>query len=500
MSTPPVPAPSIALASDFPAPSDRSAGTFNAKAVDWASSARTMASNMHAAAVATATNATSAQENAQSASAAELAANQSAAAADQSASTAGGYASTAQAARNQAVKLNLGAHASAPTTDIDGHPILTGATYFDITLDKWRVWTGTGWGAGVSAIAGVSSFGGLAGDIELTDVLPAFTGNAKKVLAVNAQEDGLEFVPSLENGYQEFTTSGTWTRPANATWAYVECVGGGAGGPSGRVYWFVYTNAMATVTSQSFPGSYTPPKLGVLTQGRLFRLDDLPPSGVVTVGAGGRGGVGPAASSIGPSVRANSVAGFDGGNTVFLGAEYLSSHGGYPLNTASACLSAPVAAGGVASAAITYHNDALSQHEVTVTNGGNGAAKAGGLPATGGTSAGRYVGISSASVQGDDGQDGAGFASGAGGGIAAVLAGLPMQSGGQMPPAMSGATLTIVGGKGGKGGGYGCPGGPGGSAVGIYASRASITNNNTITLTAGDGGEGGDGVVRIWYW
>lgn len=500
MSTPPVPAPSIALASDFPAPSDRSAGTFNAKAVDWANSARTMASNMHAAAVATATNAASAQENAQSASAAELAANQSAAAADQSASTAGGYASTAQAARNQAVKLNLGAHASAPAKDIDGQPILTGATYFDTTLGKWRVWTGTGWSEGVSAIAGVSSFGGLTGDIQLTDVLPAFTGNAKKVLAVNAQEDGLELVPSLENGYQEYTTSGTWTRPANATWAYVECVGGGAGGPSGRAYWFTYGYAMVSSTSQSFPGSYTPPELGVLTQGRLFRLDDLPPSGVVTVGAGGKGGIGQTRTSAGTNVNAPIAAGIDGGNSVFLGAEYLSSHGGYPLNTASACLSAPVAAGGVASAAITYHNDALSQHKVTVTNGGNGAAKAGGLPATGGTSAGRYVGISSASVQGDDGQDGAGFASGAGGGIAAVLAGLPMQSGGQVPPAMSGATLTIVGGKGGKGGGYGCPGGPGGSAVGIYASRASITPNNTITLTAGDGGDGGDGVVRIWYW
>ncbi len=500
MSTPPVPAPSIALASDFPAPSDRSAGTFNAKAVDWANSARTMASNMHAAAVATATNATSAQENAQSASAAELAANQSAAAADQSASTAGGYASTAQAARNQAVKLNLGAHASAPTTDIDGHPILTGATYFDITLDKWRVWTGTGWVAGVSAIAGVSSFGGLAGDIKLTDVLPAFTGNAKKVLAVNAQEDGLELVPSLENGYQEFTTSGTWTRPANATWAYVECVGGGAGGPSGYVIWQLQANNTTSPMSLSFPTGYTPPKLGMLTQGRLFRLDDLPPSGVVTVGAGGRGGVGQTRSSSGVNVSANSAAGFDGGNSVFLGGEYLSSHGGYPLNTAPACLSAPAAAGAAAGATLIFENNTPGHHKVTVTNGGNGVAKAGGSPATGGASDGRYVGVSSASVQGGDGQDSTGFASGAGGGIAAVLAGLPVQSGGQMPPAMSGATLTIVGGKGGKGGGYGCPGGPGGSAVGIYASRASITTNNTITLTAGDGGYGGDGVVRIWYW
>lgn len=71
----------------------------------------------------------------------------------------------AESSAVQASKLNLGPKATAPTADNQGQPLLQGATYYDTTLDKWRVWNGTAWVDGISAVAGVSSFNGLTGDI-----------------------------------------------------------------------------------------------------------------------------------------------------------------------------------------------------------------------------------------------------------------------------------------------------------------------------------------------
>ena len=483
MSTPPVPAPSIALASDFPAPSDRSAGTFNAKAVDWANSARTMASNMHAAAVATATNATSAQENAQSASAAELAANQSAAAADQSASTAGGYASTAQAARNQAVKLNLGAHASAPTTDIDGHPILTGATYFDITLDKWRVWTGTGWVAGVSAIAGVSSFGGLDGDIKLTDVLPAFTGKARYVLAVNPQAAGVEFVPGMQSGYEEFTSSSVWPKPADATFIYVEAISGGWGGDSG----VAAANPNASAPDQKGGGH------GSAGRGKLFRAKDLPALCDVVVGAGGLGGKtnnnrafvaydANGATSFYQYVA--SVKGKPGGRSYFVSPDILSSETFAISYTETANTQRYPSDGGGAKST----NTSISSGEAGFTDVPSKAPAAGGIDSAAFT----IVNGTTMRPSAGDGEDGADFCGGAAGGNA---------RGGDLGSGRTNTYIYVTGGRGGNGG-IGSGGGSGGHAV-VKAAISGATHNNKssrVEALAGDGGDGGHGIVRIWYW
>ena len=77
----------------------------------------------------------------------------------------------------QASKLNLGNKSAAPATDNQGAALLAGATYYDTTLDKWRVWTGVAWGDGISAISGVSSVNGLTGDVVITvpTPLPPFT-------------------------------------------------------------------------------------------------------------------------------------------------------------------------------------------------------------------------------------------------------------------------------------------------------------------------------------
>lgn len=102
--------------------------------------------------------------------------------ATQQADAAMGYRNTAQnsagvatAARDdaaasalQASKLNLGPKPAPPTTDNQGQALLAGATYYDTTLGKWRVWTGTAWGDGISTIAGVSSLNGQTGEVLLS--------------------------------------------------------------------------------------------------------------------------------------------------------------------------------------------------------------------------------------------------------------------------------------------------------------------------------------------
>lgn len=74
--------------------------------------------------------------------------------------------------------------------------------------------------------------------------------------------------------FQEFLTSGTWTKPAGATWVYVEAVGGGGGG----------RNNASTSTNGAFGGG------GGEGIYKIFRASDVPSSVVITVGAGGAGG------------------------------------------------------------------------------------------------------------------------------------------------------------------------------------------------------------------
>lgn len=96
--------------------------------------------------------------------------------------------------------------------------------------------------------------------------LPSLVGNALKKLGVKAGEDGVEWqeveVPEgIISKYEEFTTSGTWTKDPAATWVAFHIVAGGAGdaGSGGMGVYYI--------TSAS----------------------DSPASSTVTVGAGGLG-------------------------------------------------------------------------------------------------------------------------------------------------------------------------------------------------------------------
>lgn len=175
--------PALTDTPEFPALSDRAAGTYNSKAyafgthmanvfnAELAALAANVEHNANEAAysaVATAADVITASGHVSAASGHALDASLSAAAAAESEDNALASAVAAELSNVQASKLNLGAKATAPTLDNQGEALLQGAIYFDTTLGKWRVWTGALWVDGVSTIAGVSSFNGLTGDIVYT--------------------------------------------------------------------------------------------------------------------------------------------------------------------------------------------------------------------------------------------------------------------------------------------------------------------------------------------
>lgn len=139
-----------------PRPTDTPA-EFDAKGFATIQAQEAMVPQINAAASATHQNAVAANERAVSAAAsadtASNAANTASTKRDEAvtaAATATTKAAEADASATAASKLNLGDKSSPPTTDNQGGALRAGATYYDTTLQQWRVWTGSGWGAGLS--------------------------------------------------------------------------------------------------------------------------------------------------------------------------------------------------------------------------------------------------------------------------------------------------------------------------------------------------------------
>lgn len=143
---------------------------FNDEAYAAGSALSGLSEGLHAIGAATKTNATAAHERAVTATEQASYAADSAVSAMAAATTATDKAAEAAASAIAASKLNLGDKAVEPTTDNQGAPLRAGAEYYDTTLNKWRVWTGAAWGDGISAVAGVSSLNGRAGDLTLKTV------------------------------------------------------------------------------------------------------------------------------------------------------------------------------------------------------------------------------------------------------------------------------------------------------------------------------------------
>ena len=167
----------------LPAPPDpNNRATFNTLAYPWSVAQQTFATQVGAVATNVKANADDAATSTTAANISKLAADADAVvtAADRvqtgSDRTQTGLDRTAAAGSAvQASKLNLGNKTTAPSLDNQGAALQAGATYYDTTLNKWRVWTGTGWSDGISSIAGVSSVNGLTGAVTITSPVNLYT-------------------------------------------------------------------------------------------------------------------------------------------------------------------------------------------------------------------------------------------------------------------------------------------------------------------------------------
>lgn len=313
--------------------------------------------------------------------------------------------------------------------------------------------------------------------------LPSLVGNARKALIVAPGEDAVAWGVSTQSGYQEFTSSGTWTKPADATWVYVEAIGGGEGGDGGAAR---VTTGVTSASLGANPGNGTP----LVAAAKLIRASDLPNPVPVVVGAGGVGGQGQIVDIFYDGIgggRARTL-GTSGGISHFLSSNYLNSTHAAQEHVVG--IGYPQASGGCGSA--EAENTSAGTGTFGAAPGDNGVrddtTKA---VVTGGAAAsGTYTLGGTVTITATNGGAGPAYCGGAGGGSAAC----------QGPPeTFSNTFVTVKGGDGGNGG-VGSPGGHGGHACTAFYTLSGTRTNSRILAQGGDGGDGGNGIVRVWWW
>ncbi|ULQ46937.1 hypothetical protein JN531_001315 [Flagellatimonas centrodinii] len=282
--------------------------------------------------------------------------------------------------------------------------------------------------------------------------------------------------------YQEFTSSGTWTKPAGITFGLAECWGGGGAGGSGR------RGAAGTDRSGGGGGS------GGSYTYRLLIASALSATEAVSIGAGGTGGAAVTTNDT------NGNAGTDGGTTSF--GAHLAAYGGQGglggTNTAGngvkgagvlSSVGAPTSGG--SGNAGQFGDGATSTSPVpSGFGGGSGGARnigsvggGGGSSFAGGPGGGAGGSISSSNVSYNGGAGGTNAGTG---GTASNGGTTPGGAGGNGSGRVGGGGGAAGGGAGGSGGDFGAGGGGG---------AANVNGNNS-----GAGGDGGDGRCRVYSW
>ncbi len=340
------------------------------------------------------------------------------------------------------------------------------------------------------------------------DVLNIITGHGHSGVG----EDGKAVVSAAD--VQEFTSSGSWVKPAGKTAVYVLAIGGGGGGGGGS------RDVTTTGTSgrRHAGGNGGVPGFAAKT---WFPASILSGTVTVTIGSGGAGGGGGTGTT-----AANGTAGADGGNTTFGTALIAYGGTGGVAGSAARGTTAVRQAGIGGIAGITFANASpIARASATLSSGGTvGAYDSDNFhlgasflesSGTGGTVWYQYAqkdnpyGAVAGGSGGGKGAETSPFSlppntplkgGDAGRGFDIQLSGVAIGGSAGDPGSAGAAAGTIGFGNGGGGGGGGTiTGGAGGAGYlgggggggGCSASTAAVAG------TAGAGGAGGNGYILV---
>lgn len=346
-----------------------------------------------------------------------------------------------------------------------------------------------------------------AGDIVYTDGtdlqrLPI--GTASQLLAVNGAANAPEWVDGPATDVQIFTSSGTWTKPANISTVRVVCIGAGGSGGSGR---------RGASDSQRRGG--TGGGGGAVAEA-VFNADDLGATETITVATATTGGAAVTSNNT------NGNAGANGGSSSFGtwltaggggagqggGTSNAAGGGGAGVFTSASGTTggSPNAGGanGLGSQGVDGNSGAdgynaefggASGGGTNISPNGNGMEGGGSFYAGPGGGGGGSTGSGDGNSAGGDGGTVQSYTTGGGasGGASGANPGTAGQDNADLEAAYCGEGGGGGGcagaGAGGDGGNGGNPGGGGGGG------GASLNGNNS-----GAGGDGGRGEVRVYSW